>query len=268
MKKMLGKLKYLFWYLNGFLGRIYFLNTNQKATILITYYNPERMRHIEAQVRNLLRCNFVEKIIISNHNPDFRIENVVKFRNERVLFINQAVHRGCGYRWLVASKYNPEYLIVIDDDIFLFPSQLTKLFKHLILEPDIPHGISGMLHQNDDSFEYHERENLNVDYICEVYAVTGNHLNQYIQLIKMVTNNSEVSEMIESSADFMLISQTGHRNPKIHKLGGILRNPTFNQTGIAVHKEKGFHKSMMTVYQALENIKSEDSEYIIQPTVN
>jgi choline kinase len=88
------------------------------------------MKHINPQVRNILKCDFVEKLVISNHNPEMSIENKVETRDKRLVFINQETKRGCGYRWVIANGFNPEYLIVVDDDILLFPSQLQKLFEN------------------------------------------------------------------------------------------------------------------------------------------
>jgi len=212
------------------------------------------MKHVDPQVRNILKCQFVDKIIVSNHNPEVRIENMVKIRDERLVFINQKSRRGCGYRWIIANEINPEYLIVVDDDILLFPSQLRTLFKNLIEEPEIPHGISGMLHLDDGEFEFHEKENMQVDYLCETYAVSRQNLNRYLELVKFLANQNSLSMMIESSADFMLISQTGSQNPKIHNVGRLFRCPTFNEPGVAVHKDQDFDTSMVAVSRVLDNL--------------
>ena len=46
---------YALWVLNGYLGGEVSLATSSKATVLITYYRPERMRHLNHQVRNVLK---------------------------------------------------------------------------------------------------------------------------------------------------------------------------------------------------------------------
>lgn len=254
MRRFARKIKYLLWKANGYFGRRITLRTPQKVTVLITYYSPTRMKHVDPQVRNILKCQFVDKIIVSNHNPEVRIENMVKIRDERLVFINQKSRRGCGYRWIIANEINPEYLIVVDDDILLFPSQLRTLFKNLIKEPEIPHGISGMLHLDDGEFEFHEKENMQVDYLCETYAVSRQNLNRYLELVKFLANQNSLSMMIELSADFMLISQTGSQNPKIHNVGRLFRCPTFNKPGVAVHKDQDFDTSMVAVSRVLDNL--------------
>ncbi|MCK4817355.1 glycosyltransferase family 2 protein, partial [bacterium] len=229
----------------------------EQVTVLITYYNPSRMKHIEYQIRNILKCNFVEKLIISNHNPDIQLENRTIFRDKRLVFLNQNIKRGCGYRWEIASSFNPEFLIVLDDDILIFPSQIAELFKHSVSEPEIPHGYTGMLHLENKEFEYHERVSMKVDYLCEIYAVTRSHLNQYKELEKVIGRDVTLADMIESSVDFMVISQTGSNNPKIHKTGRIFRCTTFNDEGVAVHKEDGFRDRMFEIHKALEEERTQ-----------
>ena len=104
MATLLRKLKYALWTINGYLGQRARVDVPQQVTVLITYYNPVRMRHIDSQVRNLLQCRFVEQIVLSNHNPAVRIEDQVKSRDARLTFLNQPVPRGCGYRWWVAHE--------------------------------------------------------------------------------------------------------------------------------------------------------------------
>ena len=244
------------WVLNGYIGRAVSLDIPQKATILITYYHPARMDHIEPQIRNILKCHFVDKLVISNHNPEVNIEDKVKIKDRRLHFINQTIRRGCGYRWLLANELNAEYLIVVDDDILFFPKQLAGLFRQLVAEPEWPHGITGMLHVDGQKIEYHEKENMTVDYLCEAYAVTGEHVKRYMELRQQVAGDETLTEMIDSAADFMIISQTGSHNPKIHNVGRLFKSATFKQVGVAVHKNDGFDHIVAVVGKALTDLEN------------
>jgi hypothetical protein len=246
--------KYALWKTYGYSGLRWPTDSQQHATVLITYYNPARMKYIEPQIRNILKCDFVEKLIISNHNPEVRIENLIKSRDKRLVVINQEIKRGCGFRWNVAADFDPEFLIVIDDDVWLFPWQLANLFKHLVKEPEIPHGLAGFLALDDNQFEYHDRENISVDFLCEVYAITKDHLCRYRELERMVAELGDISQMIESAVDFMVISQTGSKKPMIHNTGNIFRSPTFKTPGVAVHQENGFGEQMLAARQAINAI--------------
>lgn len=256
IKKTIKKILYYLWVLNGHIGWKVALDAPSKLTVLITYYNPIRTKHLNHQIRNLLKCRFVERIVISNHNPEIKIEELVKVSDRRLFLLNQSTRRGCGYRWLVAEQFSPADLIVMDDDILLFPWQVRKLFAALLAESHSPHGFAGMLQQADGSLDYVQKTEQPVDYLCEVYAITGRMLEQYMQLKDRVETNPEIARSIESTADFVIISQTGAMKPRIHYAGHLLRCPTFNQTGVAVHKEQAFLDDVSAVVHALHNVKA------------
>lgn len=255
MSALTRKLRHAMWVLNGYVGRTVSVDIPQKVTVLITYYHPSRMEHINPQLRNILKCNFVDKLVVSNHNPDINIEEKVKIKDRRLHFINQLVRRDCGYRWIVAHELNPEYLIVVDDDILFFPKQLARLFKRLIAEPVIPHGITGMIHLENRVLEYHEKKNMEVDFLCETYAVTGVHVSRYMELRRLVGTNEGVTEMIDAVADFILISRSGSRDPQIHNVGRLFKSDTFKQAGVAVHKTEGFDNAVQEVVQQLNTLE-------------
>jgi hypothetical protein len=250
-KRLRHRIKYILWVLNGRIGKPYSLDTHEKLSVLLTCFHPVRMAHLDAQIRNILKCSFVEKIVISNHNPEIRIQERVSVRNDRLVFLNQQLRRGCGHRWLVARELDREHILVLDDDLLLFPSQVKHLFKHLLLEPEVPHGYAGMNVFEDNGYEYHESAEMNVKFLCEVYAVTKRHVRRYVELHSILALNSELSEILESSVDFMLISQCGNRNPKIHKKGRLFRCSTHHEPGIAVHKRAEFEDNMSTLSSAL-----------------
>lgn len=257
MSALTRKVRHAVWVLNGQFGRTVSLDIPEKVTVLITYFHPARMADVDAQIANILKCDFVEKLVISNHNPDVDLEQRVSVRDGRLVFLRQEVRRGCGYRWLVANELDPEFLIVIDDDMLFFPSQLAKLFRHLVDDPRMPHGISGFLRRDGGALEYRETENLSVDYLCETYAVTRAHLRRFLALRSMVAGDREVLEMIEAAADFMVISRTGADNPRIHDVGRLFKAASFKQFGVAVHKRDGFDESLVVVGRALQSLAVE-----------
>ena len=257
MKKIKDFLKgilYYLWLLNGYIGIKSRLNRPEKITVLITYYHPIRMEHVNNQIRNLLCCDFVERIVISNHNPLIVMESVVNVKSDRLFVLNQTERHGCGYRWDVARQFSLEHLVVMDDDVLLFPRQLKKLTQFLLDDPNTPHGLAGMVQQKDGSFRYFQKLDQNVDLICEIYALTGKQLKNYIKLRNHVLNDPLLEKCIEFSADFVILSRTGKTKPKIHRVGHILRCPTFNREGIAVHRNHEFLDDVHAVSAALDKI--------------
>jgi glycosyltransferase involved in cell wall biosynthesis len=81
------------WIANGHFGRNISINTSDKLTVFIPSYNIERVRNITPQVQSILKCDFVEKIIVSNHNPQLILEDWVKINDEHLKLINQQTHR-------------------------------------------------------------------------------------------------------------------------------------------------------------------------------
>jgi len=260
VKTLIGRLKYLaknvLWMLNGHFGHLVSLETPEKVTVLITYFNPLRMKKINHQVRNILKCTFVEKVIISNHNSDVHINEILKIDDKRLAIISQDQNRACGYRWRVAKNLDAKYLVVIDDDILLFPYQLGSLCENLFHEPEIPHGFSGMVKLANGDFQYRERENIEVDYLCEVYGLTQDHVCRYFELENILAReDSTLPEAIEYLGDFIVISKTGPHNSKIHNVGKLLRSETFKTPGLANHKKQEFAAILVRVSQAVENIQ-------------
>lgn len=256
LKKVAKQVVYMLWILFGFIGWKLQVRGSQKLTVLITYYSPARLRHVNHQIRNLLKCAFVEKVIISCHNPDVKIEEHVRVRDPRLVLLNQSVRRACGYRWKVAREYASHYLVVVDDDIVLFPWQLKVLFENLLLAPGIPHGLSGMIHNEDGDLEFHQREDIEVHYLTEMYAVTREQIEQYFEMMNIFEKqDANLPAEIEYLSDFVVISQTGKQNPRIHKAGRLFRDDTYNAQGTAIHKEEQFSRIVNKVAQAVKALR-------------
>jgi hypothetical protein len=236
---------------NGYFGKQFSLPDSKKLTVLITYFNPARMSRIDHQLRNIFKCSFVERVIISNHNPDVNIRDRIRVKDRRLIILNQPVRQGCGYRWQIANEFNPEYLVVIDDDLFIFPGQLTKLFKFLLAEPEIPHGVSGINDLPDGSYEFRNRENREMDFLCEIYALTNEHLGHYMKIYTELSSNEQIIGIVNSTTDFIILSHTGSFRPKIHDLGRLFREQTFKTEGIAVHKIETFNEYMKLTQDAI-----------------
>jgi len=252
IKAPLRRLGYVLWVLDGRFGRRLSFGFRHKATILLPAYSPERVHNVEPMVRTVLRCDFVNRVIVSNHNPDIRIEDHVRLRDDRVLCVNQPIRRGCGYGWIVASDVDPEFLICIDDDLRLRPSQVARLFARLLEEPAIPHGLAGIR-----ASQYYQNLDMEVDELNQVYAIARAHLRAYRDLVAAITNEGLVtSDAVEFWGDDIVISQSGAGRPKIHATGFILRCPTANHPRVAMYKQSPFPQSRADVYSALAKVRS------------
>jgi hypothetical protein len=256
LKKIAKKVVYDLWVAYGYVGWPLRVQPLKKLTVLIACYHPARLRHLNHQIRNLLKCEFVEKVVISSHNPTVKIEEYVTVTDRRLILLSQSVHRAGGYRWVVAKEFSFEYLIVIDDDIVMFPSQLKVLFENLLKDPNVPHGLSGMIHMENGDLQFHQREDIHVHYLTEIYAVTRKHVEQYFEMVRIfVEQSSDLADAIERLADFVVISQTGHQHPRIHRAGRIFRDETYNAKGVAIHKDEQFSNVVNRVAQLVKELR-------------
>jgi hypothetical protein len=216
---------HLAWILNARFGPKLSTDLTEKATIIIPSYSLERIKNIEPLTRNLLKCAFVEKIILTNNNPQVTIDHYVKIEDPRVKIINQTVRHGCAYRWELTGLENAEFLIGIDDDLLLFPKQIGYLFKRLVEKPEVPHGLIGTFDSN-----YYLNREMEVD-LASV-------------------------ESIEFWSDDLIISRTGTGRPNIHDAGYILRCETAVKTGVALYQDEEFKPRRDEVRSALDTIGS------------
>ena len=253
MSRYTRRVRCALWRASGRIGPSVTLALPQRLTVLITCFHPVRAVHLDTQARTALRCRFVEKVVVSSHNPDVKAEAWVRVRDPRLLFQNVPEKRGCGHRWTVAAALDPEFLLVIDDDIFLRASQIAALFQQLVSLPRVPHGLSGIRELEDGYLDFVDRQEVGVDYLCEVYAVTRQHLRRHAELQTLATAAAPVGELIASAFDFMVISRAGNGRPHVHDLGHILRCETFKTPGVAVHKHDGFEAHLRQVAQALRS---------------
>ena len=237
-----------------------------RATVLITYYDPVRLQHLDSQIRQVLRCGFVERLVVSNHNPAFRVEEATTIRDSRLEFRNEPVRRGCGYRWQVARDLPGEYLIVLDDDLLLFPGQIATLFSELLREPSVPHGLAGFRTSDDAAFTYLQASDCDVDFLCEAYAVSKAHLQRYHAICHRLTRDPEVLRIVDRAADFVVISASGRGRPKVHDVGPLFRCLSFRENGHAVHKQTTFEEDVRSVAAAIQNVHVDDEATASAPT--
>jgi len=256
---MTGRLRrqvfYRLWKLYTYVGPRLSLPREEKVTIIIPSYSPERVRFVEPNARALLKCDFVERVVVSNHNPATRIRDWVRIDDPRLTLVDQGVRRGPGWAWLVAAEFDPAFLISIDDDLLVMPHQVKDLFLSLLVEPSVPHGRAG-----SSAGTYHHcpaapAGEMNVDVLYGIYAVTRTHLKRYCEILQALPADGDVSsETIEYLADDIVISRTGDARPKIHNFGRLIYLPTFDKPGVAIHMEPEFEETRGRVRRALDRL--------------
>jgi len=223
--------------------------------VILPYFSRERIKHARYMVRLLLRCDFIDQIIATNHNPALDIFKWIDIKDTKVKLINNNVtKRGPGFRWIIANTLDSEYFLIIDDDFLIFPKQLAILFTHLIEEPGIPHGLSGR--QSIDG-KFHARENMQVEVLHQIYAVTRDHIKKYREIADAVRlYQPDIYPLIEEISDDIVISMTGRNKPRIHDVGYNLRCHTAKAKGVSLHQEESFWEKRLALKKVLDTIQA------------
>jgi len=225
--------------------RLKFAGTERATIVLLSYKRPQ---NIEPLVRSALKCSFVAKVIVCNNNPDVRMESWVGVSDSRLVLLNQKKNLGPGYRFDIAIREPGDYFCFIDDDVFLYPEQIRKLFAYLLEDPSVPHGARGQIVFDNQEFldGIYGRE-CKVDILNGVYFFTKTHLEEYFRLDKILNGLPRVDDIV--------LSFSGEAAPSCHDVGEILVCPTESVPGVAVWREAYFIERRLTALETLSRAK-------------
>lgn len=251
--KFLGKkLMFWMWIFRIHLGVRVKSKSKEKAALILLSY--KRIQNIEPIIKAALKCSFIDRIIVSNNNPDeFDVHEWMRFKDPRVVLINQKKREGFGNRWDLALKDINDNFILIDDDIFIKPKQLRILFEHLISNKNIPHGLAGSINFR----KFVDRKDMQVEILHQVYAVTREHIENYFEYKNLLEQLPSLENIdIVNSADDIIISFTGSSYPRIYDTGIVLRCPSSHDENIASYLQDGFYEQRKMIIDELNDIKS------------
>jgi hypothetical protein len=249
---------YWHWIRDVYTGPRVELQSNKKLTILLqSYLRPWNMDRL---VRAAARCAFVDKIILSNNHPEIDLEPRLTLRDPRLVLIQNRTRRHAGFRWHLARDEDADYILSIDDDVFLSPVQITNLFQSLISDPEVPHGLFGTRYRGAPALTREERKKTEsyvyqreeeADVLHRVYAVHRTHVNHYFRLLKGLGVHQSLT-----IGDDIVISFASKRRPQVHDVGPILSCPTSHQGGIAVHQNERFFSDRLIILNGLKDLRS------------
>jgi glycosyltransferase involved in cell wall biosynthesis len=246
--------KYLQWQWRARFGRMVPAPSAERCTIIMLSYR--RPQNMEPLVRSVLRCAFVERLIVCNNNPSYDIESWVSLADARLVLRNNSENRGTIARFDIARSENGERFLVIDDDIFLYPEQLNVLFTRLLEDPSRPHGLYGQIARPDGSFvDAVHRVDAELDVLNRVYAFTRQHLEEFYRLLSDMGIEDENARLALTRGDDMVLSFSGVGRPMCHDVGEILDCPSEGVQGIAVWRESDFRTYRAALFPQLCRLK-------------
>jgi len=230
------------------------INGTQLKLILLSYARPA---NVDLLVR-LCCIDSVDRIVVSNNNPRYRVRDIVRVRDPRLVLIDQEDHVKPGIRFVLARDEPSDLYIAIDDDVFLTPSQLRLLVEKLAAEPENPHGLIGKVLRGKSFPPWpfvpaDPHDMARVDILNCVYAFTREHLDEYFRLAAAVG--------IEDHAQFgngedIILSFSGRERPRIHDFGPVTVCASSSLAGIAVSSTHDhFYKERWELFSSLSAIK-------------
>ena len=164
-------------------------------------------------------------------------------------------------RFEIARELEGDYFMAVDDDVFLEPAQVERLFAALKAAPEVPHGVVGQTLIGPPaergqvlSYETIERGEGEVDFLNRVYLFTRAQCASLCELLEL-TDRLEGDRLKLKYGDDIVLSFCGHGRPRIHDTGPPLFCNTANRRGVAVWKEFDFQQYRTELYWDLLELK-------------
>lgn len=260
-------LRYLQWQKNARLNSRVVLGRPEKLCIILLAW--KRMHNMEPIVRSLLRADFIERIIVSNNNPEYRIAEWIHLEDERLRLLDQPVKRAPGIRFELARAEPSRYFMSIDDDIFLYPEQVKQVFLHMLERQDAPHGIQGERfvgrQPNASRFNIQlrngwqvaiRRTEAQVDVINMVYGFNRDQLEELYRLAQQLGVN--VGEI--ANGEDILLSLSGKERPWVHDTGQVAECISAAQQGVSTWRTRqNFFSERADFIQTVQHLKAPPS---------
>jgi hypothetical protein len=239
------------------------LHAKASATVIILSY--KRMRNISRIVRSVLLCDFVDRVIVCNNNPDVDLRPYVPERDARLDLLQQNTRQWPSYRYELARDCPSSYYICIDDDVFPTPWQLRKLFTALLRKPDAPVCSAGQIWdrgagrlrsiKHSPWSRRRRPQSRPVHALMQMHAFTREHLERYFRLVEeMGIENAAVH-----SSEDVIVSFAGRTRPKLQDVGYVAECPTAYDLQIATHGRDGFVTFRHHLFDRLEEAHALDT---------
>lgn len=153
-----------------------------KVTIAIPTYN--RVRYVKRAVQSALNQTYknVEIIVSDNASPDNTVEEVGKFKDERLVIIKQVKNLGLAGNFNTClNKATGEYFILLSDDDYLEPTAIEELVNPFL------HGIPALGIKPDKvGMVYSQARIVDENYCVTGYSKGAPVAEPTVDLIKLV----------------------------------------------------------------------------------
>ncbi|MFV0571731.1 MAG: hypothetical protein ACK5M1_04760 [Xanthomarina gelatinilytica] len=223
--------------------------------IVLSYKRPKNISRI---CKTLIKSDILDKLIVSNNNPDINILDFIKFKHPKLEITNQSTHKNSSYRFVIAKPLMNKYdgYVFIDDDIFLTTKQIIQLKTELEKAPNAIHGFFGMNIEIDKGNILFEEGKINankhVDVINRVYFFNLTSLKRYYSLLSKI--DVDVNQV--GFCDDIILSMASKEKPFCHDIGDYEDCPSSNIEGVALWLEDDFYTERKTMLSRILDLKT------------
>jgi hypothetical protein len=258
LRAAVNYLQTIVWRLRVRWGPAVSIDSDARLTVvLLSYLRPA---NIEPIIRGALKCEFVNKIVVQNNNPDIDIHDWVTVSSDRVRIYNSPTRQGAGSRWSVALGENETFYLAVDDDVFLFPGQIAELFSRLLEDASVPHGVHGVLYDQGETgsggaLVHLARREARVDVLHQLYLTSHDHVRRYQEILVALKERSpKLLEIASRFGDDVVISHCGAGAARIHNVGLITTCASWAKKGVALHQLDDFLKDRLLLFRAIKEL--------------
>lgn len=227
------------------------------ARFIVILQSYKRPWNIEPMIRIFLRFPQVERVIVSNNNPDIHL--AYHIADSRLTVINQSTRYPASMFAVLAlheAENGAHYFLSIDDDLLLFPNQITSLMQSLLDDPTEPHGVVGQILAEDGHvLAHHLTGESAVDILNRAYAFTADHIKRYAEILTRLGYKTDEEKAQLPFGSDIILSACGQHKPQIHDVGLLLSCPTAAKPGIARFKDKNFTEFRQQLWAKIQNSK-------------
>jgi len=219
------------------------------CAIVLSYKRPQNIQRI---VEQLCAVGAISKVIVSNNNPDVKLNHWLDVRELPVDVIEQVFPSICAKRFEIAATEPFDAFFCPDDDLFLTSAQIGGLIGTLEREPARVHGVFGEIHSfKDGKLRFgggiHGIE-CEVDILNRCYLFTREHVRRMNELA-VALDYKHLGEALY--IDDVLLSFCGSGRPICHDFGPLDECPSSDELGIATYLERGFDEVRVAAYSRL-----------------
>jgi Glycosyl transferase family 64 domain len=223
------------------------------CAIVLSYKRPQNIGRI---VESLLATPGIQRVIVSNNNPDVDLGDWFRARDARVEVRIQPKHEHCIKRFEIAMETKFDLFLCPDDDVFLSPQQYERLLSILRSDSQRVHGIFGEIPSFGPEGIRLGGGITGID--CEVdilnccYAYTHAHAQRMFDLLRGAgIDDSEGAKHL----DDVYLSFAGEGRPLCHDLGPFEKCTTSDLPGIATWTEPEFQRRRIDAYLRLSTLR-------------